>query len=184
MNRPIRFFVVSGLVTALGIAAIYAIAATRDDDGEKTVGSMENRPVSLAASEQQAVAEFESKLKAYVELHQKAESNLEPLGESATPEEIDVHREQLRAQIKAARVSAKRGDFFTPGMEALIRRVCAAKASGDGGANVKATVMDENPGKLPNLSVNTRYPDGVPMATMPVELLETLPKLTDYMEYR
>lgn len=185
MNRPIRFFILSGLVTVLGIAAIYALAASRDTvEDEQTAGSMENRPVGLSADEQKAVEQFEVRLKEYIDLHHKAESNLEPLSEQAKPEEIDEHREQLRAQIKAARVGAKRGDFFTPGMENLIRRVCAKTVSGADDQEVKSAVMDENPGKLPNLAINSRYPDGVPVTTMPVQLLETLPKLTDYMEYR
>jgi hypothetical protein len=44
--------------------------------------------------------------------------------------------------------------------------------------------MDENPGTLPSVNVNDRYPDGVPVTTMPIELLETLPKLGEKLEYR
>lgn len=102
----------------------------------------------------------------------------------AKPEEIDEHRDQLRGQIKSARVGAKRGDFFTPGMEALVRRVCATTTAGSEGEEVKSTIMDENPGKLPSITVNDRYPDSVPVTTMPTELLEALPKLSEYLEYR
>ena len=32
--------------------------------------------------------------------------------------------------------------------------------------------------------VNKRYPDTVPLSTMPPEVLQTLPKLSEDMEYR
>jgi hypothetical protein len=36
----------------------------------------------------------------------------------------------------------------------------------------------------PNLSVNDRYPDSVPLSTMPPQVLQSLPALEDDMEYR
>ena len=46
--------------------------------------------------------------------------------------------------------------------------------------------MDENPvtpGAL-KLTVNSRYPDSVPLTTVPPQLLQTMPKLTEDLEYR
>jgi hypothetical protein len=43
--------------------------------------------------------------------------------------------------------------------------------------------MDENPGPIA-LKVNGRYPDTVPIASMPPELLAALPKLPEELEYR
>jgi hypothetical protein len=43
--------------------------------------------------------------------------------------------------------------------------------------------MQENPGKVP-LRVNGRYPDGVPLTTMPPPILGALPKLPEHIEYR
>jgi hypothetical protein len=34
------------------------------------------------------------------------------------------------------------------------------------------------------LSVNMRYPDDVPISTVPPEVLQTLPRLSEDMEYR
>jgi hypothetical protein len=176
MSRSIRFFIFSGLAIALAIGGIYAIGAPDD--------SMKDRPVSLSPAEAQAVEQFESRLDEYLALHEKLEANLDPPGDESTPEEIDEYRKQLRAQLKTARVGAKRGDLFNPGMETLVKRVCASAFSGEDGEEVKSTVMDENPGKLPDVRVNDRYPDGVPVTTMPGQLLETLPKLKSPVEYR
>lgn len=175
MRHPTRFFLITGATVALVVAGIYAIGAPPP--------SMDKRG-QLSESETQAVRDFETRLKDYAALHLEMEGNLEPIGESAKPEEIDAQRQQLRGLITTARVGAKQGDFFTPGMLALVKRVTKATTSGSDGEAVKSTIMDENPGSIPVLTVNDRYPDGVPVATMPTELLEALPKLNDYMEYR
>lgn len=176
MTHMTRFFTCTGLAVSLALGGMYATGAPPE--------SMDNREGQLSETETKAVQDFEKKLKEYAVLHDQMEKNLDPLGEEATPEEIDEYREQLRAKIKAARVGAKRGDFFTPGMESLVRRVCSTTTVGIEGHEVKETVMDENPGRMPTVSVNDRYPDGVPVTTMPSQLLEALPKLNEHMEYR
>jgi len=88
------------------------------------------------------------------------------------------------ALIRKERENAKPGDFFTPAMVALVKRASGATIAGSDGKGNKETIMDENPGKLPNVNVNDKYPDGVPMASMPAELLETLPELPEGQEYR
>jgi hypothetical protein len=175
MSHPVRFFSISGVIVALGIAAIYTI-------GAQPV-SMENRSVQLTDTETAAVKKFETHVNDYASLHKQVEGNIASLDKNATPEEIDAHRTQLRAAIKTARTGAKRGDLFTPGMEAMVRRMCATKVKdGSDGQEIKSTIMDENV-KMPDVSVNEHYPDGVPVTTMPAQLLETLPRLPEYMEY-
>jgi hypothetical protein len=43
--------------------------------------------------------------------------------------------------------------------------------------------MDENPGSL-KVMINARYPDSVPLSTMPPQVLGGLPKLPEELEYR
>jgi len=43
--------------------------------------------------------------------------------------------------------------------------------------------MDENPG-VPQIVPNERYPSSVPLSTMPPQVLATLPKLPQELEYR
>lgn len=175
MTHPIRFFIISGVIVALAIAGIYALGAQPS--------SMDNRTTQMTDAETAAVKQFETDVQKYADLHKQTESQIAPLDNTAKPEEIDAHRTQLRAAIKTARVGAKRGDLFTPGMEALVRRVCANKVKdGADGQEVKSTIMDENV-KMPAVAVNEHYPDGVPVTTMPAQLLETLPRLPQYMEY-
>jgi len=46
--------------------------------------------------------------------------------------------------------------------------------------------MDESqaPPSAAKLVVNSRYPDTVPLTTIPPQVLQTLPKLTEDLEYR
>jgi hypothetical protein len=201
MTHPVRFFAVSGVIVALAIAGIYAIKAepdaddkaapdtleagktpaARTDPAKDTPASMDNR-IQLSEAEAAAVKSFDTQVKEYAALHKKLEGNMPALDQNSTPEEIDAHRTQLRAALKTARIGAKRGDLFTPAMETLVRRMCNLTVQGADGKQNKETIMDENV-KMPVVTVNEHYPDGVPVTTMPAELLETLPKLPEYMEY-
>jgi hypothetical protein len=210
MTHPVRFFTISGLIVALAIVAIFAIGAPPSSTNEPASGdkpaaatpapanpapapvpqssppkSMDNRTTEhLSDAELGAVKQFQDRVQQYADLHKKLEGNMKPLDDKSTPDEIDAHRTQLRGAIKTARVGAKRGDMFTPAMEALVRRLCNIKVrdGGSDGKEVKNTIMDENV-KMPSVTVNEHYPDGVPVTTMPAQLLETLPKLPEYMEY-
>jgi hypothetical protein len=207
MTHPVRFFSISGLIVAGAIIAIFALGAppsSTDKPADKPASnveqatppqtappqstppkSMDNRNTAqLSDEELGAVKQFQDRVQKYADLHKKLEANMPALDTNATPEQIDAHRTQLRGAIKTARIGAKRGDLFTPPMEALVRRICNVKVAdaGTDGKQVKNTVMDENV-KMPSVSVNEHYPDGVPVTTMPAQLLDTLPKLPEYMEY-
>jgi len=52
-----------------------------------------------------------------------------------------------------------------------------------GGDTTKASIMDENP-QGTKIQVNGRYPDTVPLSTMPPDMLAALPALPEELEYR
>jgi len=68
----------------------------------------------------------------------------------------------------------------------VILRLLNKVFGGPEGAALKASIMDENPVDPVQLkvAVNARYPDTVPLTTIPPEVLQTLPKLTEDLEYR
>jgi hypothetical protein len=136
-----------------------------------------------AGSDAQTIAAFNQRLKEYADLHNKIEKTLPPLPKEASPAAIDKHQRALAPLLLEQRKTAKRGDLFAPDMERFIRRVFAQIFSGTEGAKLKATIMDENPTGI-RLAVNSRYPDEVPLSTMPPQVLALLPKLPDDLEYR
>jgi hypothetical protein len=129
------------------------------------------------------MAEFEERAKAYVELHRKVEKTLTDLPKDATPEQINKHQMALAQLISRARSGAQFGEIFTKETRALFRRYLARVFAGREGTQLKAVIMDENPGKL-QLHVGGRYPEGVPLSTLPPQVLATLPKLPEELEYR
>lgn len=130
-----------------------------------------------------AAQDFEARLKDYVALHQKLEAELPKLPDKASPEEIDRNQRALATRIAAARAGARPGDVFTPVVEDLLQRTVREVLTDPGGKTVKASIEDENV-PLPKLVVNGRYPDKVPLATMPAQVLAALPPLDEDLEYR
>ena len=128
-------------------------------------------------------AEFMARVNAYMDLHEGLESKLPKLSKEATPEEIDKHQRALGRMIADARRTAQPGDLFTRDIRALFRRYLAAVFSGPDGKELKASIMDENPGPV-KVTVNGRYPDEIPLATMPPQVLRWLPKIPEELEYR
>jgi hypothetical protein len=132
-----------------------------------------------------ALATMNDRLKAYLELHQKIEKALPPRPEAATPQQVDQHQREFERRMRAERANAKRGDIFTPEAQPVITRLLAAVFGGPEGKKLKASIMDENPvDPVALVTVNARYPDTVPLTTIPPEILQTLPKLTEDLEYR
>ena len=65
----------------------------------------------------------------------------------------------------------------------VVRRLMAQVFGGRDGAALKASIMDENPGPI-RLTVNGRYPDTVPLSTVPPQVLQGLPELPEELEFR
>lgn len=169
------------LITATAAMTLMACASA----GTATTAEQTKPPAVSpgAPSDAKTVAAFNDRLRQYSEAHNKLEKTLPALSKETSPEVIDKHQRALEALIKQARASAKRGDLFHPDTEKMIRRVFAQVFSGAEGATLKATIMDENPTTL-KLAVNSRYPDEVPLSTMPPQVLAMLPKLPEELEYR
>jgi len=137
----------------------------------------------LSQADAAALATMNSRLKEYVELHTKLERELPKLPDNATPVQIDANQRLLEQKLRAARSGAKQGDLFTPEATPVIKRLLAAVFGGPDGKQLKDSIMDENPVNVV-VKVNGRYPDNVPVSTVPPQVLQTLPKLSEDMEYR
>jgi hypothetical protein len=130
-----------------------------------------------------AVTAFVDRVNAYVALHQRLEKTAPKLPDAATPKQIDDRQRALLALIQKARPEAKRGDLFTPEMTAFAKGMLNRVFAGPDGKQLLSSIMDENPVDIA-LKVNQRYPDSVPFATMPPEVLMALPDLPEELEYR
>lgn len=129
------------------------------------------------------LADFDARVKNYVALHRRLEDTLPHLSKDSTPEQIDSHQRALARLLQQARADASPGGIFTPDIQAVVQRLMAQVFGGPDGAALKASIMDENPGPL-KLTVNSRYPDTIPLSTVPPQVLQGLPTLPEELEFR
>lgn len=195
IHHPIRFFMAVGAV--LAVPVLFAVSAC-DSSNEKQPKALSQAtpppvtksarpataPIVQTAAEQETVKEFEKRANDYAAFHQKLEESIPALSDKATPEEMVKHQQVMAAMIQKERKNATPGEFFTPDTIALLKRILGGALSGADDKAAKASVMDENPGTLPNVGVNDKYPDGIPVTSMPPELIDQLPKLPEKMEFR
>jgi hypothetical protein len=130
------------------------------------------------------IADFVKHVDGYAALHKKLEATLPALPKQTTPQQMDAHERALAKLIQDGRASAKQGDLFTPAMQRLVRRLLAPVFTGRAGAQIKSEITDKEYKGTVKLAVNGRYPDEVPVSTMPPQVLQALPKLPEELEYR
>ena len=183
----------SGVVGLAVTIALTIPACRRDADVPAPPPATSESPVNapptervvgpLSQEDAQALATMNDRLKEYIEVHQKLERTLPAVPKDATPQQIDQNQRALEKLVRENRASAKRGDIFTPEASPVIKRLLANVFGGPDGKQLKSSIMDENPVGI-KLAVNSRYPDSVPLSTVPPEVLQTLPKLPEELEYR
>jgi hypothetical protein len=170
MRQPARAGIfLTAIATAIACGAV----------GSGIVGSAQqptNPDVKL-------VADFQDRIKAYVELHKKLEEMIPPIPDKPTPEQVEEHQRALEREIAHARAGAKPGDIFREPIRAYFRRQLARVFAGPDGKQALRSLMDENPRTVQS-QVNSRYPEGVPVTNMPPTVLLVLPNLPPELEYR
>jgi hypothetical protein len=135
------------------------------------------------AADSTTVTDFDRRVQSFVDLRDKLDAEVSKLPDKATPQQIDTHQRELGVTVAKARAQARQGDIFSPTMQKYIRGVVQRVIDGPAGATIKASFMDENPMSV-KLGVNARYPDTIPMSTMPPDILAALPPLPKDLEYR
>jgi pseudouridine-5'-phosphate glycosidase len=183
-------------VVSLAVVAVLALSASTGCDKLPTPPATTASPSSAPATERvvgpltpadaQALATMNDRLKQYLDVRTKIERSLPKLPTEATPQQIDQNQRAMEKLVREARATAKAGDIFTPAARPVIKRLLASVFGGPDGKQLKASIRDEDQAapSAVKLAVNGRYPDTVPLATVPPQVLQTLPKLTEDLEYR
>ena len=132
-----------------------------------------------SALDSDARRDFNRNIAAYISLRERlARTMADTAGLKGTDDASSV----LRALIANARAKAKPGDVFEPAMQISIRRIVRREVEGAGGANIRASLMDENPMGVA-IRINGGYPNSLPLSTMTAALLAALPQLPDGLEF-
>jgi len=160
----------------LGFAAALLLAVPLD--------AAQKTPPPRTNANAATIAEFVKRVDQYVALHRKLESTLPNLPKQTNPAEIDRHQRALSRLLQDARKNAKPGDIFTPAMQRLVRSLLSPVFRGKDGQQIKNEILDNEYKGNVKLAVNGRYPDEVPISTVPPQVLQQLPKLPEEFEYR
>ena len=187
-KRPAFAFCVLGLLTMLACdrPATETPPPPKATDAPvtaRTAPDVVATPATIGGAGESVVAEFNRRVRDYVALREQLAGTLKGVPDRAAPREIDAHQRALLALVAKARPDAKAGDIFVPEMQTFVRGLMKRVLDGPNGAKVRESLMDENPVGA-KVEVNGRYPDTVPMSTMPPDVLAALPALPDEMEYR
>jgi hypothetical protein len=127
--------------------------------------------------------DFQSGIEEYMEVHKAAAKQVPKLKETEDPAKIKSVQDALAAGIRAARPNARQGEIFTPEIARHLRGLMSPEVKGARGAETKQAINDEQPASI-RLKVNAHYPDDEPLPTVPPNLLASLPKLPEELEYR
>ena len=157
------------------------IAATAQAKKAPAASQATKAPVNANAL---LINDFLKRVNDYVSLHKRLEEPLPKLSKQTTPQEIDAHQRALSNLIQEARKTAKQGELLTPAMQRFVRTMLRPVFSGKEGAQIKDEILDKEYKGSVKLVVNGRYPDEVPVSTMPPQVLAALPKLPEELEYR
>jgi len=158
------------------LAGAFVLAATYSP-----APPMQRTPVNPDAA---TIEAFKKRVDDYVALRRKLEATLPPMAKQTTPQQADAHQRGLAKLMQQARANAKPGDIFLPPMQELVRRLLTPVFTGKAGEQIKAEITDKEYKGNVKLVVNGRYPDEVPVSTMPPQVLASLPKLPEELEYR
>lgn len=134
-------------------------------------------------NEQRLIDDFKKRVDHYEDVSSKLEKEVYPASSELDPNTIHARQKELAARIVKALPEWKQGAIFTPEVSALFKKRIAEVVNGPDGANIKGAIFDDAPGDMA-IKVFTEYPAGVPIATLPAQMLKLFPALPNELEYR
>lgn len=130
------------------------------------------------------VVQFEDKVKEYLELRKDAQTGISALKPTKSASSIDQHKHLLADKIRALRSQAKPGDLFSPQVSELFKRLISREYRGSKSAQVRASLHHADPVAGLHITVNSEYPERVPLQSTPPSILLNLPSLPPELDYR
>jgi hypothetical protein len=185
--RVIRSMGVMGLVCALSAGAAHAQNPPKPQISDATRAKAAE---TNANPEALVLVDFQKRVDAYMAIHKDAAKDSLSIKETKNPGEIKAAQLALAAKIRAARATAKPGDILTPEIRNKFIRLMFPELKGKAGREIRAGLeediheTDEGVPKKVIYKVNAAYPDGNALPTTPTNILQSLPKLPEELEYR
>jgi hypothetical protein len=129
-----------------------------------------------------ATLEFLNRIKAYLKIHNEAETKVPNLKQTTDPAQISERESALAKAIQTLRAGAQPGEIFAPEYQPYFIKIVQDDFSRRSAVDRKALIW-ELPKNM-KVDINTVYPTELPLATFPAALLRKLPDLPPELEYR
>lgn len=129
-----------------------------------------------------ATLEFQNRIKAYLKIHNEAETRVPNLQNTDDPAKIYDREAALAKTIQTLRPGAKIGDIFAPEYQPYFIKIVKDDFA-TRSADARKAIIVELPKNM-KVDINTVYPTTLPLATFPAALLRKLPDLPPELEYR
>lgn len=129
-----------------------------------------------------ATLEFQNRIKAYLKVHNEAETKVPNLRETSDPAQISGREAALAKMIQTLRAGAQPGEIFAAEYQPYFIKIVKDDFAARSAADRKALIW-ELPKNM-KVDINTVYPTTLPLATFPAALLRKLPDLPPELEYR
>ena len=162
-------------VLAVLLAAMLLPVATAAQDMLQTASSQtaaDFRVVVLGRFDVEALADFNQRVRNYVELRRIAECGIPPLRITENPDEIINSERTLTRRIREVRSSSDRGQIFSRQMERALQELFVIAVD----SATLSAIMDDGPEEF-DIDVNEAYARDKSLATMPPNILLLLPAL-------
>lgn len=168
-----------GVAVALSMSGAVLFAQAAQEGQQPPLPSPDFTLRVFAYFDTAALDQFKERVQGYVELRKKAGAGLAPRRVTRDPKEFREAEEELAERIREARTNAQRGEIFVPPIESGVKRLMILEVD----SATMAAITEGNPGEF-TLEVNKKYPDGLPLSTVPPNVLKLLPSLAEGLEYR
>lgn len=140
--------------------------------------------VTSPADDRDAVLLFRRAVEDYAVMHRRLAQGLPRLDATASPEAVYAREVAFEKLIAGERRAKAPGDLFVPPIQPLIRRVATQLLTGPDGPVLLGTITEESTERRRGVRINARYPDDIPLSSVPAQLLSALPALPEELEYR
>jgi hypothetical protein len=140
------------------------------------------KPV-LTEPEKRLFADFDRRVKDYLEQRKAVAKKLPSLSTEATPAEIEAYQRNFVERLRAMRAGTKPGYIFIPAFTAYVRQTIQTEFPPKAKAEIKQTVLEAENKAVP-LKINYPYPESQELTEMPPTLLLKLPTLPKEVKFR
>ena len=169
-------------IAMMGFAALVLSLASSSFGEVRAQKPIDTKPV-LTEQEKRLFADFDQRVKDYLEQRKAVAKKLPSLSKEATPAEIEAYQKNFVERLRAMRAGTKPGYIFIPAFTTYVRRTIQTEFPPKDKAEIKQTILEAENKAVP-LKINYPYPESQELTQMPPTLLLKLPTLPKEVKFR